>query len=81
MDFASQHRQRARDALSNLGFDAEAVSSFDDKTLDRLVSAKFDLPGRLRAATCDGLEKAGLAPGDVCFIMSKLQGAWIFYFR
>ncbi|PNW82991.1 hypothetical protein CHLRE_06g302305v5 [Chlamydomonas reinhardtii] len=81
MDSATQHRQRARDALSNLGFDAEAVSSFDDKTLDRLVSANFDLPGRLRAATCDGLEKAGLAPGDVCFIMSKLQGAWIFYFR
>ncbi|PNW78443.1 hypothetical protein CHLRE_09g397100v5 [Chlamydomonas reinhardtii] len=74
MDSATQHRQQARDVLSGIGFDADAVSSFEQETLDRLVSAKFHLPGRLRAATCDGLKEAGLAPGDVCFVMAQVQG-------
>ena len=81
MDSATQHRQQARDVLSGIGFDADAVSSFEQETLDRLVSAKFHLPGRLRAATCDGLKEAGLAPGDVCFVMAQVQGARMCSFR
>ncbi|PNW78383.1 hypothetical protein CHLRE_09g399650v5 [Chlamydomonas reinhardtii] len=68
-------RQMMREALFGVGFKEAQISSFADATLDKLCAANFHASGRLQSATREDLKDAGLAPGDVGFIMGKVQGA------
>ena len=67
-------RQMMREALFGVGFKEAQISSFADATLDKLCAANFHASGRLQSATREDLKDAGLAPGDVGFIMGKVQG-------
>ena len=64
----NQRRQEQRRILHTFGVD---LDSFSDDDLDKLWNSGYPTAKRLQAATREGLEKAGLAPGTVDDILNS----------
>ncbi|KAG2440708.1 hypothetical protein HXX76_003565 [Chlamydomonas incerta] len=75
MDSVLQQRQKMRGALLDNQFAADKLALLDNDVLDNLFLARYHLPGRLEAATREGLVQAQLAIGDVDFIMKHLNAS------
>jgi hypothetical protein len=63
-------RQGVRQALLNFfGDSSRAADEFDDEDLDLLWRGKYRTGERLRGASREGLQQAGLAPASIDLIM------------